>query len=113
MSAWQRAVTNGAFRDAAIRAEPSADALLARYGGEEFLLVVPGTDARVAETMTERTRSVIDAAGVGATISIGVASWTPRSGNVSDLVNAADVALYTDKRERRNQVAVSKMPGPA
>jgi diguanylate cyclase (GGDEF)-like protein len=86
---------------------------LGRYGGEEFLLVLPGCDGESAFRTAQRVqlavsdRSVGTSAGpVGLTVSIGVASSADLPGaNASELVRAADAALYQAKREGRNCVA--------
>ena len=89
--------------DSARRAEDCA----ARYGGEEFAGVAPGcspADAtKVAESIRLKVEQWSDKPGV-TTVSIGVASITPVvTMEWSGLVEAADKALYTAKRNGRNQ----------
>jgi diguanylate cyclase (GGDEF)-like protein len=82
--------------------------LAARYGGEEFLVVLPGADAEVAREVGEALREKVGTSSIGATISIGVAAETPRSGRaVTELVALADAALYRAKEAGRNRVVVS------
>jgi diguanylate cyclase (GGDEF)-like protein len=90
--------------------------LVARYGGEEFALLLPGLDlARVNSLAEEARRSIEDLCIAHAeapcgyvTISIGVESIIPRSGQTTaDLVEAADQALYAAKRCGRNRVAAN------
>jgi diguanylate cyclase (GGDEF)-like protein len=82
--------------------------LAARYGGEEFLVVLPGADAEVAREVAEALREKVGSSSIGATISVGVAAETPRSGRaVTELVALADAALYRAKEAGRNRVVVS------
>ena len=83
----------------------------ARYGGEEFAVLLPGcaaTDAiRVAETIRLKVREWSD----DTTVSIGVASLTPDvSMEWSELVTAADKALYAAKAGGRNQSVLASFP---
>jgi diguanylate cyclase (GGDEF)-like protein len=87
--------------------------LLARYGGEEFLAVLPGADAAVALEVAERMRADVERAQLGATVSIGVASWPARAGSARALIEAADQALYDAKNMGRNRVVLSELAGPA
>jgi diguanylate cyclase (GGDEF)-like protein len=88
-----------------------------RYGGEEFLVLLPETGASAARTVAERLRqAVADAAGPAAwphvTASLGVATLQPGMAEVTDLVAAADAALYAAKRGGRDRVEVA-VPAPA
>ncbi len=87
--------------------------LLARYGGEEFVAVLPGADAAVAAAIADAMRRDIDNAQLGATISIGVASWIAVTDDVSTLVKAADLALYEAKHLGRNRISLSVSTGPS
>jgi diguanylate cyclase (GGDEF)-like protein/PAS domain S-box-containing protein len=95
----------------AASAQPPTD-VVARYGGEEFALILPGTGARGAMEVAERIRQGVEklqvphvACSTGiVTVSIGVAAQRPRNDDDgSDLVAAADRALYAAKRHGRNQ----------
>jgi two-component system chemotaxis family response regulator WspR len=91
--------------------------IVARYGGEEFAVILPETDTegtlRVAEKMREavtRLNLRHDASKVSdkITLSIGVASMSPRgSDNPDILLAAADDALYRAKHAGRNRVEVA------
>lgn len=81
--------------------------VVARYGGEEFLVVLPGADANMAASLAEALRASVEGAGLGVTISVGVASVVPSAlGDVVQLVAAGDRALYTAKNGGRNRVVI-------
>jgi len=90
--------------------------VLARYGGEEFAIILrpsgPAEAANVAESFRARIERLrlphpASPAGPVLTVSVGVATATPRAGfSPSALVLAADEALYRSKNEGRNRVTV-------
>ena len=96
--------------------------LVGRFGGEEFALLLPQAKARDAIRIAERIRAhigsmpitVSDDAGaepVRLSISIGVAAlaarWDTSGGTqLTELLAAADGALYQAKRNGRDQVCV-------
>jgi len=96
--------------------------LIGRFGGEEFALLLPHTNARAAYGIAERIREHIavtpldvddlpEGQDVRVTVSVGVAAlgapWDTRTGShITDLLAAADRALYRAKREGRDQVCV-------
>ena len=94
-------------------------AISCRIGGEEFAVILPGLDAEAAQAAAECVRrSVVNlqiahAPEVGsvATVSIGLASASPRTGDSPDaLFAAADGALYAAKSAGRNRVRAAPRP---
>jgi diguanylate cyclase (GGDEF)-like protein len=93
--------------------------VLARLGGEEFALLLPETDLAQAQVVAERLRRelaanalVVGSRSIPATISIGVATSVAAMQDVSDLMKAADQALYDAKHAGRNRV-VCRIPEAA
>lgn len=85
----------------------------ARWGGEEFLLILPGTPKDGAWCAAEKVRDALarhvfhDDEGdpIGrVTLSGGVAAFPDDGRTQSELVGAADAALYRAKRSGRNKV---------
>jgi len=85
----------------------------ARYGGEEFAGILMTQTDEDLNTVAERMRSAVAALALPhptnpdriVTISLGVARTKPRPGeDPTNLVEAADSALYDAKSNGRNQV---------
>lgn len=86
----------------------------ARYGGEEFVLILPHTDEEEAVRLSERLRAAIQAAPWkhrGITASFGVAERTDAMLQPTDLIDAADVALYQAKKTRNRVSRTTAPPG--
>jgi diguanylate cyclase (GGDEF)-like protein len=87
-----------------------------RYGGEEFCVVLPETDLEAGRELAERLRQRVAAeafrAGGGAafrvTCSVGVAQFDSARQKVTDLLQAADAALYRAKQQGRDRVCVAE-----
>jgi diguanylate cyclase (GGDEF)-like protein len=83
----------------------------ARYGGEEFAVLLPALSAAEALVVAETIRLKVQQWSEHTSVSIGVASLTP---NVtlewSELIGAADKALYAAKAGGRNRCAVATVP---
>ena len=86
---------------------------VARYGGEEFVALLPDTGSERALKIAEGLRSAVEdrritnlPAPTGyITVSIGIASMRPRSGeSCQSLIEAADAVLYEAKHRGRNTV---------
>ena len=86
----------------------------ARFGGEEFAVLLPGNTAADALAVAETIRHKVEQWSAGpmvTTVSIGIASATPAPGmDWSDLLEAADKALYVAKANGRNQSVVASLP---
>lgn len=86
--------------------------LLCRYGGEEFAAILPRADLDAAVVVAERMRVAVEGARLPhtldmptVTVSVGVASMVASTGNQrSELLAAADAALYEAKHAGRNCV---------
>lgn len=87
--------------------------LVARFGGEEFVCLVVDADAATIASLAERMRLRVESIAPrqlgndqqGLTISLGMVSRVPSSGDqATDLLSAADEALYKAKRTGRNCV---------
>ncbi len=93
--------------------------VVCRYGGEEFCIVFPDTSgdgARTAlNTLAARLAAItVDWAGAslsGFTFSAGVAMFPAHGRTCSELVSAADLALYAAKGAGRNRVVLSSERG--
>jgi diguanylate cyclase (GGDEF)-like protein len=88
---------------------------IGRYGGEEFLMVLPGCTSSDAWRLAERLRIGISQepvkipeGSIEVTSSLGVAaSDTISSADATDLIRAADTALYRAKTTGRNRVELA------
>ncbi|MBA3259002.1 MAG: diguanylate cyclase [Gemmatimonadales bacterium] len=95
-----------------VRNAVRASDVAARYGGDEFVVILTRTDLQGGARVGEALRAGIE--GVGrrlgypaglVTVSIGLAEFDPRQPSESDLLVAADRALYRAKAAGRNAVA--------
>lgn len=90
------------------------DAFIGRYGGEEFLLLLPDTDVRQLEFITERLRQLVarnsyDYRGQMIQVTISIGAIVVTRDNVSaheDPLLLADKALYVAKKQGRNCVVI-------
>jgi diguanylate cyclase (GGDEF)-like protein len=109
----------------ALRNQLRAYDLAGRFGGEEFAILLPHTREVDALTVAERLRVHIaglsipvrdnDEAGpsVKLTISVGVAALDGVSRELTDMLAAADAALYHAKETGRNRTHVVTASAPA
>ncbi len=86
--------------------------VFARYGGEEFVILLASTSLQLALDLAERVRSAIESHAflyegkrLPVTTSLGVAELRPGMDQASQLLKAADKALYASKTGGRNRVS--------
>ena len=99
-------------RQSTVRAED----LFCRYGGEEFSILCRGIPLLSAGSMAERLRALVesaefvfDAREIPVTISLGVAAMPDLPAqNGTELIAAADEALYAAKHAGRNRVCLKQ-----
>jgi diguanylate cyclase (GGDEF)-like protein/PAS domain S-box-containing protein len=84
---------------------------IGRMGGDEFTIVLKRCDKITASKIMERVRNELhdmrfcwDNKCFTVTVSIGIVEITPQSGNVYDVLKAADTACYIAKEEGRNRI---------
>jgi len=83
-----------------------ASDVCARIGGDEFAVAMPETDLHQAGEVARRLRNSIQTMNLGARstntveVSIGLGEWKPEM-DWQSLVQVADMALYEDKRHRK------------
>jgi two-component system cell cycle response regulator len=90
---------------------------LARYGGEEFVVLLSETKLEDALSFGEKLRAAIasapvpidDGRALPVTVSVGTASLAHTQFNSpSEMIDAADQALYRAKRNGRNRVEAER-----
>lgn len=96
--------------------------VVARIGGEEFAVLMPDATPAAATELAERLRATVRELGIAhtpsvggpVTISVGGAACTPAPElRGSDLMMAADRALYAAKEAGRNRVRIAGHVYPA
>ena len=94
-----------------VRSAVRSQDLVARYGGDELAVMVPDTAGAGAQRLAYRIVDAVHAAAVSTvpgkqlTFSIGAASFPEDAFTASELVTAADQALYLAKREGKDRPA--------
>ena len=113
-----RAVTD------ALQSQLRAYDLAGRFGGEEFVVLLPQVREVEAIKVAERLRAHIAAMSIPVgndiegpsiklTISVGVAALDGASRELTDMLAAADAALYYAKETGRNKTHLISATGPA
>jgi len=104
----------------AVASEMRTNDLVARYGGEEFAVILPNQSLKGAAIVAERIRCRVEqlhmpnlgSEGHVVTVSIGAATALAAPGNdSSQLVAAADSALYRAKHMGRNRISLPAADG--
>ncbi|MBP1764132.1 MAG: diguanylate cyclase/phosphodiesterase & domain with sensor(s) [Firmicutes bacterium] len=79
--------------------------IVARFGGDEFIVILPTVcDLSEANYVGQKIRKAVDGEfdlrgkTVNITASIGISLYPSDAGNVEDLLNKADRAMYVDKK---------------
>ncbi|PWI35337.1 diguanylate cyclase [Vibrio albus] len=93
---------------------------IARYGGEEFAFILPDTDQKGAEVLSQKVHKVIAELAIPhqhsqisnrLTVSIGSVSCIPdKTGTTDNILEQADKALYMAKRQGRNRTCFYEEP---
>jgi diguanylate cyclase (GGDEF)-like protein len=104
-----------------LRKRTRGEDLACRYGGEEFLVVLPGAPFEGAAKRAEDIRAGIEALPVSVagrtldrvTVSIGIATLPDHAMEPTELITAADTALYEAKRAGRNRAVAARARGGA
>ncbi len=87
-----------------------------RYGGEEYAVILPETSLEDAVMVAERLRKKIETYDfpgpnqgqtLKVTVSLGVSTFPIHAKGETELVKAADAALYYSKEHGRNRVSVA------
>jgi diguanylate cyclase (GGDEF)-like protein len=85
--------------------------IISRYGGDEFVALLPQLASNRAMETGERLRNAVEntsfdveGKAISSTVSIGIATYPDDVGNVYELLEKADEALYECKRTGRNNV---------
>jgi diguanylate cyclase (GGDEF)-like protein len=92
-----------------VRDAARAQDLVARYGGDELAVLVADTNGTGAQRLAYRIVDAVHAAAVSTTpgehltFSVGVASYPEDAFTASELIEAADQALYLAKREGKDR----------
>lgn len=86
--------------------------IVGRFGGEEFIIILPNVTSSEAFEFVEYIRSelknnpfVIDGESLNITMSFGISSSNGKK-NIQNLINEADIALYSGKNNGRNKAYI-------
>ncbi|MEJ2141705.1 MAG: EAL domain-containing protein [Gammaproteobacteria bacterium] len=90
--------------------------VLARLGGDEFGLLLTGCNISIAKNIAEKIRAAVenfrfywDGKTFKIGVSIGIVPIEKHSGELSDILSAADTACYIAKDRGRNQLHIYSM----
>lgn len=89
--------------------------LLARYAGDEFVAIFPDVDERgaldIASRLLDAARSEpfeVEDTVIDLSLSIGVATYPQDAATSTDLLRAADMAMYVAKESGKNRVSSAR-----
>jgi diguanylate cyclase (GGDEF)-like protein/PAS domain S-box-containing protein len=91
-----------------------------RYGGDEFVLVLHDSSVADTQERLEQIRLLISALKIhygeqvlgSITLSVGIAQALEHSTSASELLRAADEAMYAAKQAGRDRIVVHQTPPP-
>jgi diguanylate cyclase (GGDEF)-like protein/PAS domain S-box-containing protein len=86
-----------------------------RYGGEEFVVILPEASLEMSRTRAQELWKGVQGLHVnfqgellrGVTASLGVAAFPAQGKTASELLRAADAAMYAAKRQGRDRVEIA------
>jgi diguanylate cyclase (GGDEF)-like protein len=99
---------------AAVRSAVRSYDTVARIGGDEFVVLLPSAGVDEASVVAERARSLvaeIDLPEGKLSCSAGIAAVKGDELNASQILDAADAALYTAKRLGRDRIELAAVSG--
>ena len=88
--------------------------LVAKYGGDEFVVILPQTAREGACVLADRVKFSVETTAFPLvppgmiTVSLGVATYPENGITAGELLEAADIALYTAKQSGKNRVSTAK-----
>lgn len=83
------------------------DDVIGRYGGDEFLVILPSTPSARAFTIAEQFRRLVQTnTSPKLTVSVGISSYPDDGKTASELIEAADRALYKSKEKGKNSITL-------
>ena len=93
--------------------EKRAEDTVARYGGEELIIILPETGKANTLIKGERICKIVEntpinfnGKSISVTLSGGIASYPADGKNATQLIHAADQALYDSKAHGKNQMSL-------
>jgi diguanylate cyclase (GGDEF)-like protein len=104
-----------------IRSTLRASDVAARYGGDEFAILLPASDAEAATSTADRIRDAFAQAAfdsgsrspVAVSLAIGAATFPVDGRSATELIAAADAALYREKRTQGGSLSRATAVPPA